>query len=138
MIVRANKADHARLAAVWESAVQGTHDFLTPEDFEFYRSRIPAYFAQMQLYAWRDTRGEVHGFIGVSGHKIEMLFVDNAFRGRGIGRQLLEFAIEELNADKVDVNEQNGQALGFYERVGRIEVDGEGKPYPILHLERPE
>lgn len=39
-----------------------------------------------------------------------------------------------------DVNEQNSQAVGFYERMGfrragRSEVDGEGRPYPLIHLE---
>jgi len=39
-----------------------------------------------------------------------------------------------------DVNEQNGQAIGFYEsmgflRVGRSPVDGQGRPYPLIHLE---
>ncbi|MGY0625916.1 MAG: GNAT family N-acetyltransferase, partial [Paraglaciecola chathamensis] len=42
-------------------------------------------------------------------------------------------------ATKVDVNEQNPKALGFYQRigfkvVGRSELDGQGKPYPLLHL----
>jgi hypothetical protein len=39
----------------------------------------------------------------------------------------------------VDVNEQNGQAVGFYLRMGfategRSELDGMGKPYPLLHM----
>ena len=38
------------------------------------------------------------------------------------------------------MNEQNAQAVGFYEHMGykvvsRDELDTEGKPYPILHLE---
>ncbi len=41
---------------------------------------------------------------------------------------------------KVDVNEQNPQAVGFYEHMGfrlvsKSELDGEGKPYPILHMQ---
>jgi len=44
---------------------------------------------------------------------------------------------------KVDVNEQNDQALGFYKGNGfkvisRSEMDSSGKPYPILHLELQE
>lgn len=43
------------------------------------------------------------------------------------------------NAIKVDVNEQNNHALGFYEHigfkvVGRSPLDGQGEPYPILHM----
>lgn len=41
----------------------------------------------------------------------------------------------------LDVNEQNEQAVGFYlhmgfEVAGRSELDGTGKPYPLLHLRR--
>jgi hypothetical protein len=47
--------------------------------------------------------------------------------------------MEHLNADELDVNEQNPQALGFYfkqgfEVIGRSEVDGMGQPYPLLHM----
>jgi putative acetyltransferase len=42
----------------------------------------------------------------------------------------------------VDVNEQNPEARGFYERLGftvvaRSELDGTGRPFPLLHLRRP-
>jgi putative acetyltransferase len=52
---------------------------------------------------------------------------------------LLRYAMEHLNADELDVNEQNPQALGFYfkqgfEVIGRSEVDGMGQPYPLLHM----
>lgn len=69
-----------------------------------------------------------------------MLFVDNSHRGKGIGKRLILYAIEELHVTKVDVNEQNVQAVGFYTHVGfhvvgKSETDNEGKPYPILHLQ---
>jgi putative acetyltransferase len=40
------------------------------------------------------------------------------------------------------VNEQNPAACGFYEHlgfvvVGRSEVDGTGRPFPLLHMRRP-
>ena len=52
--------------------------------------------------------------------------------------------VEQLGADLkgplvVDVNEQNPQALQFYlaegfQVVGRSELDGGGRPFPLLHL----
>jgi len=49
-------------------------------------------------------------------------------------------AINDLKVKKVDVNEQNPQAIGFYEHIrfeiiNRSELDGLGKPYPILHMQ---
>jgi putative acetyltransferase len=67
-----------------------------------------------------------------------MLFVHPDHRGRGVGRTLAGHAIA-AGARTVDVNEQNAQAVGFYERlgfvvVGRSERDADGKPFPILHM----
>ena len=66
-------------------------------------------------------------------------FVDPAYFGKGVGSSLLSHAVSVLGADRVDVNEQNERALGFYERhgfvvTGRSQVDGTGRPYPLLHM----
>lgn len=37
----------------------------------------------------------------------------SARNGAGIGRQLTRYAIEQLHAYKVDVNEDNGEAVNF-------------------------
>ncbi|MNL49918.1 putative N-acetyltransferase YjaB [compost metagenome] len=68
-----------------------------------------------------------------------MLFVNPAARGRGIGKQLVTYAVQTLNVLYVDVNEQNPQAIGFYEHLGfrvfdRSERDEQGQPFPILHM----
>ena len=69
-----------------------------------------------------------------------MLFINPAARGKGIGKSLLIYAIRHLCTRKVAVNEQNQQAVGFYEHLGfqvvsRSALDSTGKPYPILHME---
>nr|WP_233219286.1 GNAT family N-acetyltransferase [Adhaeribacter arboris] len=71
---------------------------------------------------------------------MEMLFLKPSARGKGLGKTLIRYAIENLNCKKVDVNEQNQPAAGFYKRFGfkivtRSELDGLGKPYPILPLQ---
>ncbi|PJE79809.1 putative N-acetyltransferase YjaB [invertebrate metagenome] len=69
-----------------------------------------------------------------------MLFVAPEHFGNGIGKKLLQYVINELDVEKVDVNEQNLHARKFYEHMGfhfisRSPVDSCGKPYPILHME---
>ncbi|MCM1178376.1 MAG: GNAT family N-acetyltransferase [Clostridium sp.] len=68
-----------------------------------------------------------------------MLFVAPECHGRGIGKSLLLFAIEHLNVNRVNVNEQNTKAMEFYSHMGfklegRSPLDSEGRTYPILHL----
>jgi putative acetyltransferase len=91
------------------------------------------------MHAARDADGRLVAFLGVDGESLEALFVDATSRGAGVGRGLIRYAIDVLGARSVDVNEQNAQAVGFYrhfgfEPIGRSEVDGLGKPYPLLHM----
>ena len=77
--------------------------------------------------------------MGIAEGNLEMLFVDDNYRGIGIGKRLITYAIGNLQVTKVDVNEQNIQAVGFYKYMGfsiykRSNLDGEGKEYPILHM----
>lgn len=133
--------DHPRVVEVWEASVRATHHFLTPADVEFFRPLIPGALAQVaELVCVRDAAGGVVGFLGVEDGKVEMLFIHPDVRGRGIGRRLLRHAVDVLGATRVDVNEQNEQAVGFYLKMGfavegRSELDGMGKPFPLLHLE---
>lgn len=81
------------------------------------------------------------GFMGLAEDKIEMLFIRQAMRGQGIGKTLINYALAELKASKVDVNEQNTMAYGFYKHVGftvfeRSELDDQGREFPILHMKK--
>ena len=139
MIRRIEVADYPRLVEIWESAVVNTHDFLKKEDFLYYKKRVPSYFPYVSLFGFEQD-DKLVGFIGISGGNMEMLFIDNDYRGKGVGRQLILYAVSELDITKVDVNEQNIQAVGFYEHMGfhvvaRSELDNEGKAYPILHMQ---
>ncbi len=72
------------------------------------------------------------------GH-MEALFVDPEVRGQGVGAALVRHGLSRQPNMTTDVNEQNGQAVGFYEwmgfrRIGRSLLDGQGRPYPLIHL----
>lgn len=130
------------LTDLWEASVRATHDFAAPEDIAFYRTQVRTQaLPAATLYAIRNATGRFAAFMGIEGDKIEMLFVAPAWRGKGLGRRLVEYALGRCGVRCVDVNEQNAQAVGFYARmgfrvVGRDPLDPAGKPYPILHLEK--
>ena len=129
-----------RLVAIWESSVRATHHFLQESDIATLRPLLlNAYLPNLTVVIARDETGVIHGFLGVDENRIEMLFVDDASRGKGVGTLLLRHAIEHFGATEVDVNEQNPQGVGFYrymgfEQVGRTERDGQGNPFPLLHM----
>lgn len=132
--------EYPALVRIWESAVRATHDFLAPADFGRIKARLASdYFPAVELMV-ADADGRAVGFAGALGGNLEMLFVAAAHRGRGVGASLLAHAITEHGVTTVDVNEQNGPAVGFYLHrgfrvVGRSETDEAGRPYPLLHLQ---
>lgn len=129
------------LVSLWRKSVEATHTFLTNDDIERIAGYVPqAIEGVRQLTVAADARGTLLGFIGVDGDIIEMLFVHPEARGKGVGKLLLSHAVSTYDASRVDVNEQNEQARGFYERmgfrvVGRSETDDAGDPFPILHMQ---
>jgi iron complex transport system ATP-binding protein len=136
-----SETDYPELMLVWEASVRATHHFLKEEDILLFKKLIPEkYLDVVRLFAVRNSDNRILGFLGVSDDNIEMLFIHPDARGKGIGSVLLNYALNELHLRKVDVNEQNEKALGFYLHKGftvksRSEQDGTGKPYPTLHLE---
>lgn len=133
-------ADGAELLALWEASVRATHHFLSDDDIAFFRPLIVDGLLSLEhLLGLRDAHGTLRAFIGVQGNKMEALFVDPAMHRQGIGTLLTRLGIETLGVTTVDVNEQNPDALGFYQALGfqvvdRSPLDGTGKPFPILHL----
>ncbi|MET2985645.1 GNAT family N-acetyltransferase [Aureibaculum conchae] len=140
-VVKINKTEYKEVVDVWEASVRATHHFLKDGDIEYFKPLIlNKYLDAVELRSIRNRNNEIIGFSGVANHNLEMLFIHPDHRGQGIGKRLLEFSINEMEVDKVDVNEDNKQAVGFYlhngfKTVNRSELDSLGKPYPILHME---
>lgn len=136
-----DKSEYLEVVDVWESSVRATHHFLKEEDIEYFKPLIlNTYLDAVELRCVRNSKKKIIGFLGVAEQNLEMLFVDPGYRGKRIGKILLEYSIDNLSVTKVDVNEQNEQAVGFYKHFGfevidRSELDSSGKPYPTLHME---
>ncbi|MGO4709194.1 GNAT family N-acetyltransferase [Chryseobacterium sp. 2TAF14] len=131
--------DYQKLVEIWESAVKATHDFLSENDFQYFKKAIPEqYFPQLDVYIISENN-DPKGFGAVSEDTLEMLFIHNDDRGKGLGKKLYQYLQNKTGCTKVDVNEQNPQAIAFYEKMGfkktrRSEKDGSGKDYPLIHM----
>lgn len=129
-----------QLTQVWERSVKATHLFLSDDEIAEIKKFVSGALSQVEhlVIAINET-GDPIGFVGVEGQKIEMLFISPEERGKGVGKAFIEYGIEHFAADQVTVNEQNPQALGFYEHLGfsaykRTDTDEEGRPYPLLYM----
>lgn len=127
------------LVAIWRSAVDATHDFLATAHRDAIETKLASdYFPAVTLTV-AEQDGAPVGFAGTAEGCLEMLFVHDDVRGRGVGTALLNHVLPD--ASDLEVNEQNPEAVAFYESrgytvVGRREHDDFGMPYPFIQMRR--
>ncbi|MDF3935938.1 acetyltransferase [Pseudomonas citronellolis] len=133
-------ADNPALLDIWLRAVRATHHFLQAADIDALLPQVrDLYLPAVEVWVAADATDRPLGFIGLDQAHVEMLFIDPERRGQGIGSALLDRLRDARGVLSVDVNEQNPQAVGFYRHygfrdTGRSELDGQGRPFPLLHM----
>lgn len=131
-----------QLTAIWEDSVRATHPFLSEAKIQTIKAYVPqALTGVSHLLVAEKMPGQPVAFMGLEGPRLEMLFLSPAERGAGLGRQLLEYGIRHYHLQELTVNEQNPQAVGFYQHMGfetyrRTDCDEQGGPYPLLYMKR--
>lgn len=128
------------LLDVWEKSVRATHFFLSDNEVKNIKKYVPqALNVIAHLLVAEDKAGKPIAFMGVENGSLEMLFIAPEERGRGLGKRLIHYGIENYGVERLAVNEQNPQAKGFYEHMGfqvykRTDHDEQGNPYPLLYM----
>lgn len=131
-----------QLLVIWEASVRVTHLFLSDAEVRKIKEYVPqALIGVSHLVIAEREVGSPVAFMGVEGQRLEMLFLSPEERGAGLGRQLLDYGIRQYGIREVTVNEQDPQAVGFYEHMGftvykRTDHDEAGDPYPLLYMKR--
>ena len=130
------------LTKLWEASVRSTHHFLTEDDIQKLTLFVKTGLSGIETLVVASENHNPIAFMGIEARKVEMLFVSPDYFGKGVGRQMAELAISQYEVQYVDVNEQNPKALAFYLHAGfeitaRSEQDGQGWPYPLLHMSLP-
>jgi putative acetyltransferase len=140
-IRRAIPTDREVLLDIWLRSVRATHTFVSEDDIQSFIPLVRDYLASSEPEFWVlcSDSGEVMGFMGMSGSKMDALFLAPECHRCGGGRRLVRHAQELKGELTVDVNEQNSAACRFYEACGfvvegRSELDDTGRPYPLLHM----
>ena len=128
------------LTAIWRRSVEKTHSFLTSSDISEIEAYVPSLLRDVPVLVviyWEYPLG----FMGIDGHRLEMLFLDPDAMGKGLGKELLSYGIQMHGVDELTVNEDNPDAAGFYRHMGfetyrRTDSDEEGRPFPLLYMKR--
>lgn len=129
-----------QLLKIWENSVKATHLFLSADEVANIKRYVPQALREIpHLIIAEDESGSPVAFMGVNGPKLEMLFVSPTKRGKGLGKELIVYGIENYSIKELAVNEQNPLAKGFYEHMGfkvykRTDHDEQGNLYPLLYM----
>lgn len=129
-----------QLFEVWDKSVRETHLFLSDSEIKDISRYIPQALSSIaHLIVAFNVENNPVAFMGIEDRKLEMLFVSPGYRGKGLGKQLIHYGIENYFINELGVNEQNPQAKAFYEHMGfqvykRTDTDEQGNPYPILYM----
>ncbi len=129
-----------QLLKVWENSVRATHLFLSEDEIESIKKYVPQALTEIPYLIIIENENQIPvGFMGIVKQHLEMLFISNEERGKGLGKELLKYGIEKYSVNDLAVNEQNPLAKGFYEHIGfevykRTECDEQGNPYSLLYM----
>ena len=138
--IRRSRPDEGdKLTAIWCRSVDATHDFLTKAYRKELEEMVRAFLPEAPLWVAVNTEDQPIAFMLLTGDHMDALFVDPDVRGCGVGMLLIEHALSLTPKLTTNVNEQNEQAVGFYQKMGfrvtgRSETDDLGQPYPLLNL----
>ncbi|HBR1483112.1 TPA: acetyltransferase [Klebsiella pneumoniae] len=138
--IRRSRPDEGdKLTAIWCRSVDATHDFLTKAYRKELEEMVRAFLPEAPLWVAVNTEDQPIAFMLLTGDHMDALFVDPDVRGCGVGKLLIEYALSLTPKLTTNVNEQNEQAVGFYQKMGfrvtgRSETDDLGQPYPLLNL----
>lgn len=133
-----NPLQMKELLRVWEDSVRATHLFLSDAEVKRIKKYVPYALENVEHLIAAEAENLV-AFMGIQNKRLEMLFVAPEEREKGIGKQLLQYGFRTYGIREVTVNEQNQQAVGFYEYMGfetykRSDLDEQGGPYPLLYM----
>ncbi len=120
MIRLYQETDQAALLAVWYRAAVIAHHFLPANHFEQEREAIATQYLPMAETWVYEHQGAVVGFIALLGPTVGGFFVDPAMQGKGVGRSLMDHAVQIRGSLAVEVFEANVIGRRFYDRYGFV------------------
>ena len=117
MIRSLEKQDIDRVMAIWLTSNIQAHSFIPKEYWQYNFEAVREILPQAEVFIY-ETEKRILGFIGLSGDYIEGIFVDEAVRSQGIGKQLLDYVKQEHQELYLQVYVENERAESFYKREG--------------------
>ncbi len=117
VIEEATPADWDELFDVYMKSQPETENY-TPEEYDRFRDTL--YHKSFPLYrtfVYREA-GKICGYVSLKNNFVEMLYVRPEFMKQGIGTRLMNYVMDNFNANSVGISKCNKVARKLYERLG--------------------
>ena len=124
MIRKYRQTDLNDVLDAWYSASKIAHPFLNEDFLTREREMIATVYLpspESETWVYEDAE-KVVGFISILGNEIGGLFVHATHQRKGIGRKLMDFAVERTGSLTLEVFEENDIGRSFYEKYGFVKI----------------
>lgn len=122
MIREYRTKDTDALVSIWRSASSLAHPFLKETFVAQEENNVRTlHLPNAETWVLEDNEIPI-GFIALIGDEIGGLFLEPSFHGRGLGKAMVDHAVDIKGPLRVEVFERNAIGRRFYERYGFVEV----------------
>ncbi|MBO0428163.1 GNAT family N-acetyltransferase [Vagococcus fluvialis] len=104
-----------RIIDIWLASNIEAHPFVDQAYWKSHQEEVREALPHSDL-SYYEIDGEIVGFIGIVDGYIAGIFVDSQYRGKRIGKQLLDDAKAKNNHLELSVYKENKAAIHFYLR----------------------
>ncbi len=127
MIRAFERHDLNAVMKIWLDGNMQAHGFIPKGYWTERLSEVEEMIPEAEAYVYEDDgTGQIEGFVGLAEDYIAGIFVREAARSKGIGRQLLDYVKEIREEISLSVYQKNVRAICFYERESfTIQSEGE-------------
>ena len=116
MIREIENKDIDKVMEIWLKSTIKAHDFISKEYWENnYNTVKDVYIPMSETFIYEDEEKNIKGFISIINEEfIGALFVDVNCQGNGIGKELINFAINKYKKLNLAVYKENKKSVDFY------------------------
>lgn len=103
---------------IWETVNVEAHDYISEQYWRENKEMVKEAMENSNMYVYIDNN-EILGFSGMTGGSyLAGIFVLSSHRGKGIGKQMIDFLKNKYDDIQLSVYEKNKGAVSFYLREG--------------------
>lgn len=117
MIRKFKESDLEKIMDIWLDSNIKEHSFISEKYWKIVSDYVKRAISLSEVYVYEDeTTGCICGFAGIEDNYIAGLFVEEASRNNGIGKQLTDYIKTIRNELELKVYIKNEKAISFYQR----------------------